>query len=555
MPSCRSELISAATVDRRPAATGRGTGGTGVDDDQHVHDGARAPLPPGGGYALGVDLGTTYLAAAVWRDGRSETVGLGDRSPAVPSAVLYEPDGATVVGEAAAALAVTAPDRVVLHAKRRFGDDVPLWVAGRSVHADAVISQLLRWVLATVCERQGGPPLRLAVTVPATWQEYRLDLMRRAAEDAVAAITGSQAPPTSLLPEPAAAAIHYAGRRPLRPGGLIGVYDLGGGTTDATVLRKTPGSFEIVGTPQGAEWLGGVDLDHALVRLVTERLAGGPQAAAWAALDRQDPAVGVGLAALRRSVVEAKEALSGASQAVVPVMLPGLTTQVPLTRAELEEAVRPTLESTLDVFAEAVTAAGLSVEELDAVLLVGGSSRIPLVRQLMTERTGVPVTLDAHPKFAVCLGAAVSAGAATMSTGAAVSPGAATMSTGAAPVRETGRVTPFTDRPITPATLPGVPGGPGDGTGGQPDVVGERIDLAASDLGGAGEVPLRPAVSRPRPGHRAARAAPGFGGELRVDLRQDPGYPVAGRRGAVVATLTVTAAVVAFVIVARLLGG
>ncbi|HEY2997700.1 MAG TPA: Hsp70 family protein, partial [Acidimicrobiales bacterium] len=172
-------------------------------------------------YFLGIDIGTTYTAAAVWRDGRYDMVGLGNRAQTIPSVVLLRDDETVLTGEAAARRAATEPLRVAREFKRRLGDPTPIIVAGTPYSADALIAKLLRWVVDKVTEGEGGPPDRIAVSHPANWGAYKLDLLRQSFRladlDDVVTVT-----------EPEAAAIHYASLSRVEPGAVIAVYDLGG---------------------------------------------------------------------------------------------------------------------------------------------------------------------------------------------------------------------------------------------------------------------------------------------------------------------------------------
>jgi YVTN family beta-propeller protein len=208
-----------------------------------------------------------------------------------------------------------------------------------------------------------------------------------------------------LVVEPVAAAIHYTSQQRVEAGAYIGVYDLGGGTFDATVLRKTDEGFEVHGTPMGDDRLGGIDFDQAVLAHVAASLGD-----RWSQLDLADMATLRSVAQVQANAVEAKEALSTDMEASVAVILPGTIEDVRLTRAEFEGAIRLPLQRTVEVFRETVLASGLEPAQLQRVLLIGGSSRIPLVSQLLTQQLGVRVTVDAHPKYAVCLGAAVAAG-------------------------------------------------------------------------------------------------------------------------------------------------
>jgi molecular chaperone DnaK len=351
-------------------------------------------------YALGVDLGTTYTAAALWHGRRAEVLRLARTGSAVPSVVLVEDDGRTVAGPAAEERAAAEPERVARAFKRRFGDDVGLLVAGQEVAADALTADVLRWVLATATARCGGAPTAVVITVPATWQGYRLELMQQVAQCA-----GVPVDALALVPEPAAAAIYYAGREQVPPGTRVAVYDFGGGTFDATVMQKTGGGFEILGLPRGDEAVGGIDIDFSLLRLVAR--SAGP---AWSALDRGDPDLRLRLARLSRDVVVAKEQLTLSPSVVVPVDLPGLPAGIEVTRAELEHECAGLLDTTVAVMRDVIAAAGLEPADLDRVLLVGGSSRMPMVRRVVAEQLQVAVVADTHPKYAVCLGAAITAG-------------------------------------------------------------------------------------------------------------------------------------------------
>ena len=188
----------------------------------------------------------------------------------------------------------------------------------------------------------------------------------------------------------------------------MAVYDLGGGTFDATVVRKQAGGLEILGTPEGIERLGGVDFDKAILAHVNYA-AGGD----LTKLDMSDSQTAVALARLRQDCVLAKEALSLDAEVVIPVFLPGRHFEVQLTRSTFEDMVRAPIESTIGALSRTVQSAGLTPADLSSVLLVGGSSRIPLVAEMVSQEFGRPTVVDTHPKYAVALGAASIAAAST----------------------------------------------------------------------------------------------------------------------------------------------
>jgi actin-like ATPase involved in cell morphogenesis len=353
------------------------------------------------GYYVGVDLGTTFTAAAVWRDGRVELSGLGTRAPVVPSVVLAREDGATLVGEPAERRGVAEPERVAREFKRRVGDPTPLILGGAPYPAAALVARLLSWVVERVGEAEGGPPDGIVVCHPANWGDFKKDVLHQAIARA------DLAQVATTVTEPEAAAIHYASQERVAPGSVVAVYDLGGGTFDAAVLRRrdTGPGWEIVGEPQGVEHLGGVDFDEAVFRHVTGTLGG-----AMDTLDLDDPASMAAVARLRRDCVEAKEALSSDTDVAIPVLLPSLQTEVRLTRSEFEEMVRPSLVDSVAALRRAMRSAGIAPEDVHTVLLVGGSSRIPLVAELVGSELRRPVAVDAHPKHGTALGAAMLAG-------------------------------------------------------------------------------------------------------------------------------------------------
>ncbi|HEY5845405.1 MAG TPA: Hsp70 family protein, partial [Microlunatus sp.] len=344
-------------------------------------------------YRLGVDLGTTFTAAAVANGTAPAMVGLGNRALQVPSVLFLQKDGGFLVGEPAERRGLTEPDRVVREFKRRIGDPVPILIAGSPYSPQALAATMLRWVLQSTTERMGEAPQEVILTYPANWGAYKLELLDQV-------VTLADLPAARRVPEPLAAATQYATSARVAPGDKLAVYDLGGGTFDVCVLEKTRAGFQLLGTPEGIEHLGGIDFDEVTFHLVLDALAGRLES-----LDQGDPDVIAGLARLRRDCVEAKEALSSDTDVVLPVSLPGLNTSVRLNRAEFELRIRPALMETLATMSRALRSAGVESQDLSAIVLIGGSSRIPLVGELLIREFGVPTALDTHPKHDVALGA------------------------------------------------------------------------------------------------------------------------------------------------------
>ena len=344
------------------------------------------------GYWLGVDLGTTRTAAAIRVGDRVQIVQLGSRTAEVPSAIYVAADGNLLIGEAAVRRGSTDPARLATEFKRRVGDPVPMYIAGAPQPAHVLMARLLGWVVSTVGQQQGAAPDGVTVTCPANWGPYKRELFDQVLRlaDLATALT---------LPEPVAAAAQFAAGERVLPGEHVAVYDLGGGTFDAAVLRKSDSGFELLGRPDGIEQLGGVDFDDAVFRHVLRAL-GDP-----ADLDPLDPAVTSALSRLRRDCSEAKEGLSYDTEVVIPVALPDRHTQVRLHRSEFEEMIRPALASTVQCLLRAVQSAGIEPQHLRSVLLSGGSSRIPLVGQLVADAVRRPVVLDTSPEHSIAMGA------------------------------------------------------------------------------------------------------------------------------------------------------
>ena len=350
-------------------------------------------------FSLGIDVGTTYSAAAICRAGGGvEVCTLGAASQAIPSVVVLREDGEILTGEAAERRAASEPTRTAREFKRRLGDPVPIIVGTTPYGAEALMAFVIRDIVAAVSEREGSEPDVVVLTHPANYSDYKRDLLAEAAR-----LAGLDLARVRFVTEPQAAAVAYASQRRVEPGEVVAVYDFGGGTFDAAVVRKDDGSgFTLLGSPEGMERLGGIDIDQAVLAHVDQALGGMVTSTGTA-----DPAARSAIVRLREEVRRAKEALSSDTDATIAVSLPGLQTEVRLTRAELEGMIRPRVTQTVEALRRAVASAGLSMDDVSRVVLVGGSSRIPLVGLMIRELTGRPVAVDAHPKLAIVSGAAL----------------------------------------------------------------------------------------------------------------------------------------------------
>ena len=347
-------------------------------------------------WTLAIDFGTTYTTAAMAWDGRTELVEINGQLR-MSSAALVKPDGELIVGAAAENQAVLTPERYEPTPKRRVGQGAVL-LGSRLVQVSALVASILRTVADEARRRRGGTePSAVYLTHPATWASTKKQVLRDACEEAGLG-------EATLVAEPVAAAMHFATRFTIEPGRHIAVYDLGGGTFDAAVLRRVPDGFEVAGAPGGIDPLGGEDFDAKLFEHVGKgRL--GDQPEIWAKLqDPPDSTWRRHSRDLRAAVKRAKETLS--TNAVYDVFIPGAEVDVQVTKTELEALVRSDVQRTVDEFRATIHRSGLTVAELDGVYLAGDSSRMPLVSEMLWGELEIEPRLLDDPKGSVALGAA-----------------------------------------------------------------------------------------------------------------------------------------------------
>ena len=349
-------------------------------------------------YSLGIDLGTSCTVAAISRTHVAgagvETVPLGTPIPAVSSVLHLGEDGSLLVGAAAEHRVLTEPERVFRGFVRRVGETSPL---DSRLRPEALSARLTRWVVDRVAAREGAQPDRIALTHPPGWGLRE----RQLAEDA---LLESGIDDVMFVSAPVAAAAGWIAAEGLELADTVAVHDLGG-MVDATVLTRTgAGGFEQLGTPRTLENAGGAAFDEIVFAHVLDVLGD-----RVAATDLDDPAVLEGMARLLEDCEVARRALSDSAAVAVPVTLPGVDTSVELTRSELEAMIRPALLDGVDALREAVADAGLTVSELDVVLVTGGVAATPLVARLLADELGRPVMVPGDPLRAAAAGAAVTA--------------------------------------------------------------------------------------------------------------------------------------------------
>ena len=310
--------------------------------------------------------------------------------------MLLREDETFLTGEGANRRGLTEPHRVAREFKRRLGDTTPILLGGVPYSAEALMARLLRSVVDEVAQREGGTPAAICVSHPANWGPYKTDLLLQAVR-----LAGLEEP-VSFTTEPEAAAVFYAQQQRIEPGAIVAVYDLGGGTFDAAVLRKTAVGFEILGRPEGIERLGGIDFDAAVFSHVARALGG-----KLAELDEDDPAVD------RRGGPAARGVRRGQGGALVRHRRvdPGAAAQR-LHRGPADPRRAggdgPAGAARLDRGAQAGAALGQGDRRTSCTRCCWSAARrgCRSSRSWSGAELGRPVAVDAHPKHAVALGAA-----------------------------------------------------------------------------------------------------------------------------------------------------
>jgi molecular chaperone DnaK len=349
------------------------------------------------GWHLGIDFGTSYTVAAISSAAGTTVLDVESNGQTrMPSSVFLTEDGEVLIGTAAQHQSAFAPERYEAAPKRCIADR-QIFLGTQMVEVTTLIAAILRRVFAEACRQQGERlPRSVQLTHPAEWGQGRLDLLLEAAAK-------GGLPQVTLLPEPVAAAAWIAATT-TRTGELIAVYDFGGGTFDAAVLRRTATGFEVAGPPAGRDPLGGEDIDRHIIEYIST-IVEDQTPGDWSKLmDAPDVTWRRRSIALRMEVQRAKETLSEVNSC--QLWIPGLERELQLTRAELEKLILPDLEACTEVLLTALRDAKVSAEQLQGVYLVGGSSRIPLAAETLWRKIGVTPSVQDNPKSVVALGAA-----------------------------------------------------------------------------------------------------------------------------------------------------
>ncbi|MDH7577247.1 MAG: molecular chaperone DnaK [Bacillota bacterium] len=347
---------------------------------------------------IGIDLGTTNSCVAIMEGGQAVVIPNAEGNRITPSVVAFTKSGERLVGELAKRQAITNPDRTIRSIKRKMGSDYKVKIDDRA-YAPQEISAMILQKLKTDAESYLGEPVtRAVITVPA----YFTDSQRQATKDA-GRIAGLDV--LRIINEPTAAALAYG----LDKGEdhTILVFDLGGGTFDVSILELGDGVFEVKAT-SGNNYLGGDDFDERIIGY----LVGEFKKSTGIDLSKDRMA----MQRLKEAAEKAKHELSSVTQTTISLPFITATQEGPqhlemtLTRAKLEELIEDLVEKTVGPTKQALSDAGLEPKDIDKVILVGGSTRVPLVQEKIRGLLGKEPHKGINPDEVVALGAAIQAG-------------------------------------------------------------------------------------------------------------------------------------------------
>ena len=355
--------------------------------------------------AVGIDLGTTNSAIAVLEGGEPTIIPNAEGARTTPSVVAFSKTGEVLVGEIAKRQAVTNVDRTISSVKRHMGTDWTTEIDGKKYTAQEISARILQKLKRDAEAYLGEPVTEAVITVPA----YFNDAQRQATKDA-GQIAGLKV--ERIVNEPTAAALAY-GLEKGKEDELILVFDLGGGTFDVSLLEvgKDDDGFSTiqVRATSGDNHLGGDDWDQRIVNWLIDQV----KAKTGADLSKD----AVALQRLKEAAEQAKKELSSATSTNISLQYLSMTADGPihldesLTRAKFEELTSDLLERTKKPFRDVMAEAGVTVSEIDHVVLVGGSTRMPAVTEVVKELTGGrEPNKGVNPDEVVAVGAALQAG-------------------------------------------------------------------------------------------------------------------------------------------------
>ena len=350
------------------------------------------------GKIIGIDLGTTNSCVAVFEGGEPVVIANAEGARTTPSVVAFSKTGERMVGQVAKRQAITNPDRTIISIKRDMGNDKKVAIDDKSFTPQEISAMILQKLKADAEAYLGQTVTEAVITVPA----YFSDAQRQATKDA-GQIAGLEV--KRIINEPTAAALAYGVDK--EEGQKVLVFDLGGGTFDVSLLDIEDGVIEVLATA-GNNKLGGDDFDERIMNYMADEFK--KTDGIDLRLDK------MALQRLREAAEKAKIELSGMT--TTNINLPFITADatgpkhfdMTLTRAKFDELTRDLVEKTMGPTKQVIADSGLSASQIDKVLLVGGSSRIPAVQEAVKSFTGKEPFKGINPDECVAIGAAIQGG-------------------------------------------------------------------------------------------------------------------------------------------------
>ena len=351
---------------------------------------------------IGIDLGTTNSCVAVMEGGEPVVIPNAEGSRTTPSVVAFQKDGTRVVGQVAKNQAVANPEKTVISIKRKMGSDYKVKIDDKAYSPQEISAMILSKLKADAEAYLGSKVTDAVITCPA----YFTDAQRQATKDA-GKIAGLNV--LRIINEPTAAALSY-GLDKEKENSKVMIYDLGGGTFDVSILEISDGVFEVLAT-NGNNMLGGDDFDKKLMDYMAEEF----KKAHGVDLTKDKMA----MQRLKEAAEKAKIELSGTMSTTVSLPFISMTDAGPvhldmeITRQKFEALIADLVEKTAEPMRLAMKDAGLSYNDIDKVILVGGSTRVPCVVQKVKQLTGKEPFKGINPDECVAIGAAIQGGVLT----------------------------------------------------------------------------------------------------------------------------------------------
>ena len=348
---------------------------------------------------IGIDLGTTNSCVAVMEGGEPVVIANAEGSRTTPSVVAFQKDGSRVVGQVAKRQAVANPDKTVSSIKRKMGSDYKVKIDDKSYSPQEISAMILSKLKADAEAYLGGKVTDAVITCPA----YFTDAQRQATKDA-GKIAGLNV--LRIIHEPPAAALSY-GLDKEKENSKVMIYDLGGGTFDVSILEISDGVFEVLAT-NGNNMLGGDDFDKRLMDYMVEEF----KKSHGVDLSKDKMA----MQRLKEAAEKAKIELSGMTSTSVSLPFISMTEAGPahleldITRQKFEALISDLVEKTAEPMRLAMKDAGLSYSDINKVILVGGSTRVPAVIEKVKQITGKEPFKGINPDECVAVGAAIQGG-------------------------------------------------------------------------------------------------------------------------------------------------